>query len=337
MALWKLKLEDWINKRLVANFGTISAAIGQTAGYAGYSRLSLFLALSRTRHGLLDVCTPLLVALLWLGHVPDAATAGLGILAALAGYTSVYALNDIVDYRTDKEKLEQTGEVDKGDYLDGTAIRHPLARGYLSMNEAIAWAGGWGAVSLSAAFALNPICAFILVLGCMLEAVYCLMLRVSHLRTLVSGVIKTLGGLAAVFAVDVLPDPALLLLVFFWLFFWEIGGQNIPADWHDIDEDTLLEARTVPVAFGPETAGHLVLFTLGISLLLSAVLFAAVPLHFPLLLYFAALGVGIYLCMVPGVRLWLHKDRDSASALFNRASWYPCALLAVVLLALTIG
>ena len=30
-----------------------------------------------------------------------------------------------------------------------------------------------------------------------------------------------------------------MLLIFFWLFFWEIGGQNIPADWHDIEESYL--------------------------------------------------------------------------------------------------
>ena len=82
------------------------------------------------------------------------------------------------------------------------------------------------------------------------------MLQVSHLRTLVSGIVKTLGGLAAVFAVDATPDPGLLLLLFFWLFFWEIGGQNVPNDWHDIEEDTSLQARTVPVSLGAEDSEH---------------------------------------------------------------------------------
>ncbi len=302
--------------------------------FSGLAKIKLFLALSRTRHGLLDICTPLLAALLWLGHIPDPRTTVLGILAAVGGYTSVYALNDIVDYRSDKEKLGRTAEGQKGAYLDGTSIRHPLARGYLSMKEAVAWAGGWGVLSLAAAFLLNPVCALILVVGCILETVYCLLLRVSPYRVLVSGIVKTLGGLAAVFAVDPSPAPVLLLLIFFWLFFWEIGGQNIPADWHDIEEDTLLKARTVPVAFGPDKASAIALGTLSASLLLSGILFQAVPLPFPSYLYLAVLAVGIYFFLIPALRLRQERDRVAAASLFNRASWYPCALLVVTFFAL---
>jgi 4-hydroxybenzoate polyprenyltransferase len=64
---------------------------------SGFARLKLFLALSRTPHGLLDLATPLLAALLWLGHLPPGDVTALGILGAFAGYTAVYALNDIVD------------------------------------------------------------------------------------------------------------------------------------------------------------------------------------------------------------------------------------------------
>jgi len=170
-----------------------------TAEYSGFSRIKLFLALSRTPHGLLDICTPLLVALLWLGHPPDSRIIVLGIIAAFSGYTAVYALNDIVDYRSDKKKISQAGFDRDASYLDGTRIRHPLARGHLRMSEAIAWAGCWAALSLVAAYLLNPVCALILVIGCILETGYCLLLRVSHLRTLVSGIVKTLGGLAAYF------------------------------------------------------------------------------------------------------------------------------------------
>ena len=296
------------------------------------SRVKMFLALSRTPHGLLDMCTPLLAALLWLGHPPDPRIMVLGMIAAFAGYTAVYALNDIVDYENDREKIAQANSFRDSGYLDGAFIRHPLAHGLLSMPEAVAWASGWGMVSLGTAWLLNPVCALILVVGCILETLYCLMFQVSPLRTLVSGIVKTLGGLAAVFAVDAAPDPALLLLLFLWLFFWEIGGQNVPADWHDLQEDISLKAKTTPATLGPNSASRIVLATLGASLGLSAVLFRTAPLHMALPLYTAVLFAGVYLLILPALRLFRTWARADASALFNRASYYPGILL---LLALT--
>ena len=67
------------------------------------------MALSRTPHGLIDMATPGLAAMLWLGKVPSLPVLLLGILTAFAGYTAVYALNDVVDYRVDREKIRETG------------------------------------------------------------------------------------------------------------------------------------------------------------------------------------------------------------------------------------
>ncbi len=304
--------------------------------HGGYSRIKLFMALSRTPHGLLDMCTPLLAALLWLGHSPEPQVILEGMIAAFAGYTAVYALNDIVDYRHDKEKISQAGFRHNADYLDAAYYRHPLAQGFLSMPEAIAWAGGWMLVSLLFAYLLNPVCALILVGGCVLEVIYCRLLQITHLRTLVSGIVKTLGGLAAIFAVDATPNVSLLLLLFLWLFFWEIGGQNVPADWHDIQEDTLLKARTVPVTLGPRTASTIVMATLAISVALSAILFRKAPLHFPLPLYLAAVILGVYLLIIPALHLFRTRDREEAAVLFNRASLYPGILLVIVLSALSL-
>ncbi len=295
-----------------------------------------FLALSRTPHGLLDICSPLLAALLWLGRLPEPHIIIQGTVAAFAGYTAVYALNDIIDYQNDKKKIGHTGFRHNTGYLDAAFVRHPLAQGYLNMPEAIAWAGSWMIISLLNAYLLNPICALILVIGCFLEITYCLLLQVSHLRTLVSGIVKTLGGLAAIFAVDASPEPGLLLLIFFWLFFWEIGGQNVPADWHDIEEDISLQARTVPVALGPKIASIIVLSTLCCSIVLSVILFRVAPLQVPFPLYLATLFAGIYLLLVPAVRLFKTRDRDEAAALFNRASYYPCLLFIFALIALAI-
>jgi 4-hydroxybenzoate polyprenyltransferase len=305
-----------------------------TAEQSGLARFKLFLALSRTPHGLLDLATPLLAALLWLGRLPPVEVTVLGILAAFAGYTAVYALNDIVDYRTDREKIGQAGFHRDIAYLDAAFVRHPLAQGLLSLPAAVAWAGGWALISLFAAYLLNPVCALILVGGCILETAYCLLLKISQLRALVSGVVKTLGGLAAVFAVDPSPEPSFLCLLFLWLFFWEIGGQNVPADWHDIEEDAALAARTVPVVYGPRGASVIVLGTLLASVFLSGLLLGHSPLGLEVSHLIAALAAGGFFLLWPAVCLFRTRDRKEAALLFNRASYYPLSLLVLVGVAL---
>jgi 4-hydroxybenzoate polyprenyltransferase len=131
----------------------------------------------------------------------------------------------VVDYRTDKAKIGEGGLTGEG-YLDGIMVRHPMAQGLLSFKEGLAWAMAWTAVALAGAYLLNPICALIFILGCVLEAVYCFMLTISHWRTLVSGVVKTLGGVAAVYAVDSNPSPLFLALLFLFIFFWEIAAES---------------------------------------------------------------------------------------------------------------
>jgi len=305
-----------------------------TAQFTGFSRFKLFLALSRTPHGLLDLATPLLAALLWLGRIPSAQTAVLGIIAAFAGYTAVYALNDIVDYETDRGKIGQAGFSRQENYLDGAFVRHPLAQGLLTMWEAMTWAGGWTLISLGAAYLLNPVCAYILIAGCILEIIYCKLLTVTRFRTLVSGMVKTLGGLAAVFAVDPSPDPDFLLLLFIWLFFWEIGGQNVVADWHDIEEDRALGAKTIPVLYGTRDGSIIVLVCLVTSMVLNAIFLWQAPLAFPPFLYIGALATGYFLLLRPALRLYRSRRRDHASALFNSASYYPASLLVITVLAL---
>ena len=62
-------------------------------------QIKLFLALSRTPHGLLDLATPALAAILCLGALPPLSTTLVGLITVFSGYTAVYALNDLVDYR----------------------------------------------------------------------------------------------------------------------------------------------------------------------------------------------------------------------------------------------
>jgi len=88
-----------------------------TRSYSGLSRLKLFWALSRTPHGLIDMAMPALGALLYLGEFPSIRIVLLGLITVFSGYTAVYALNDIVDYKSDKEKVSIGGYGSKlGDF-----------------------------------------------------------------------------------------------------------------------------------------------------------------------------------------------------------------------------
>ena len=298
----------------------------------GLSRLKLFLALSRTPHGILDMATPALGALLWLGGFPPAGVIALGLLTAFAGYTAVYALNDVVDYRVDREEVRQGTLPESGGDLDAIFVRHPLAHGLLSLKEALLWTGGWALTALIGAYLLNPICALIFLAGGLLEAIYCLLLRVSYLRTLVSGVVKTLGAIAAVFAVDPVPSLGFLSILFLWIFFWEIGGQNIPNDCADLQEDLRLRAQTIPVKFGLTGSIRLILAALLFTVAISIVLFWMTPYRLGYPYPAGSLLAGFFLLLLPAYRLYRGESPDEAIALFNRASNYPVAMLFVVMI-----
>ena len=278
------------------------------------------------------MATPALAALLSFGGLPPAGVIALGLLTAFAGYTAVYALNDVVDYRVDREKALQGMLPDAGGDLDAVYLRHPLAQGFLTLREALSWTVGWALVALIGAYLLNPVCALIFLAGGALEAIYCLLLRVSYLRVVVSGVVKTLGAVAAVFAVD--PEPSLLFLtaLFLWIFFWEVGGQNIPNDWTDLQEDLRLDAETVPVRFGPEGSIRLIVASLLLAVGLSLALFWSTPNRLGPQYLAGAVLAGSLLLLLPAYRLHRGKAPAEAIALFNRASYYPPAMLFVVMI-----
>jgi 4-hydroxybenzoate polyprenyltransferase len=295
------------------------------------SNVKLFLALSRTTHGLLDLATPALSALLWLGAFPSPWIVAVGLLTAFSGYTAVYALNDLVDYRTDLERVRNGPLKDTGDYLDTVFVRHPLAQGALSFRKGLVWAAFWAVTALIGASMLGPVCVVLFLGGVILEAIYCLMLKVSHLRVLVSGLVKTLGGIAAVFAVDQTPSPLFLLLLFLWLFFWEIGGQNLPADWHDIEEDSELGYRTIPVRCGIRATSALILLSLVMAVGLGTCLLSTATGQFSIFLVGGSLLVGLFLLALPAYQACRSEAVSDVDALFAKASLYPLALLALLL------
>jgi 4-hydroxybenzoate polyprenyltransferase len=302
----------------------------------GLSRLKLYFALSRTPHGLLDMCTPAFGALLWLGHFPTLGVILLGLITTFAGYTAVYALNDVIDFEADKEKAATDGFSTSQNDLDSLIVRHPMAQGLMSFKQGLIWTLAWGSVALIGAYILNPVCVLIFLAGCSLEAIYCMLWRVSPFRTIVSGAVKTSGAIAAVFAVDPSPSWVYVGLLFLNLFFWEIGGQNIPNDWVDLNEDKRFKAQTIPVCFGLQASRQMVLGALVLAICLNGLVFYFSQMDYIAFCVAISLVVGIYLLLMPALRLYRTLQAADAMSLFNRASYYPPALFVIVLFALMI-
>jgi 4-hydroxybenzoate polyprenyltransferase len=293
--------------------------------------LKLFFALSRTPHGLIDMAAPAVAALLCLGHFPSFRVTLIGLITVFAGYTAVYALNDLVDLKADKEKVRIGGYSDEENYLDGAMVRHPMAKGALSLSSGLAWTLGWSVIALAGAYWLNPVCLYIFLAGCVLESIYCLLCRVTPLRTVVNGVVKTLGAIAAVYAVNPEPSFLFLIVLFLWIFFWEIGGQNIPCDWTDIEEDRQFKAKTIPVLWGTGRAGSISVATLVCAMFLHFALFWVSPLVPSPIVLLGALAINACLLLWPVLKLDEGRDRRNAIELFNKASYYPLATLILVL------
>lgn len=292
-----------------------------------------FFALSRTTHGILDIAAPAFCALLWLGKFPHLQVILLSLFAAFAGYTAIYALNDLVGIRVDREKFLGSG-INPGYSVEASDMRYPLARNLVSVRSGWIWFATWFLLALIGSYLLNPTISVILVAAAVLEIIYCLLFKVTYLRTLVSGLVKSCGPIAAVFVVNSNPPLHLLLLQLAWLFFWEVGGQNIPADWNDIAEDKRVNAKTIPLQFGTKAAGLIVIVSLTLSVItnLFFVLISPAKLALPYLL--ASLLVGYLLLLQPGFQLYRSGESRKAARLFDRASYYP--LIQLVLIALFI-
>jgi 4-hydroxybenzoate polyprenyltransferase len=291
--------------------------------------MNRYFALSRTTHALLDIALPGFCALLWLGKFPELPVLLLALFTVFAAYTAIYALNDLVGMVGDREKFK--GGINDGYSVEASALRYPLARDVLSVRAGWIWFSVWFIIAVIGAFLLNGAILIILFAAAVLEVIYCLLFKVTYLRVLVSGLVKSSGPIAAIFAVDYHPSPNLLLLVFAWVFFWEIGGQNIPADWNDTVEDRRVNAKTIPIHFGFKKAGLIVVVALTITVLTSLFLPVVSPIRLGWPYLLTSLVVGIILLLRPGYQLYKqHQEGRLAARLFDNASYYPLAHLAII-------
>ena len=287
-----------------------------------------FLALSRSAHGLLDIAMPGFVALLWLGRFPEPLVLALCLGAAMAGYTAIYALNDIMGARDDAEKV--AGGISPGYAVEASAMRYPIAQKLISMKGALTWFCFWMAVAVVCIWFVNPAILAILLAAAVLEIAYVKLFKVTWTRTFISGLVKSAGPVAAVFAVIDQPPIAELALMLAWLMLWEIGGQNIPADWNDIAEDRRVGASTIPLVFGLPAAARVVLLLLTGVVVLSLMLPVMSPLQLGWPYRLAALTSGIVLLLAPAWRLMRTLDGRQAAHLFDRSSLYPLAMLVII-------
>ncbi len=296
--------------------------------------MNRFFALSRTSHGILELATPAFCALLWLGHFPTWPVILLSIFTAFAAYTAIYALNDLVGIVVDREKFSVSG-INPGYSVEASEMRYPLARNILPYKKGLFWMVTWFILALIGSYLLNPIIVFILTAAAILEVVYVSLLKITYLRTIVSGLVKASGPIAAVFVVDPNPSPASLLLLLIWLFFWEIGGQNVPADWNDTAEDRRVNAKTIPIHFGVDKAGIIVISALTITVITSAFLPTVSPINLGLPYIALSLVIGYIFLLQPGFQLNKNKDGRDAARLFDRASYYPMAQFVLIAIIVT--
>jgi len=288
-----------------------------------------FFALSRTTHGILDLAAPGFTAVLWSGVIPEWQTILLSIFTAFAAYTAIYALNDLVGIVVDREKFADGG-IKEGYSVEASDLRYPLAQKVLSYRSGAFWFLVWFVAAMIGSYFLNPTIVFILIAAAVLEVIYCLLLKVTYWRTLVSGLVKASGPIAAVFVVDANPSLKFLLLLFAWILFWEIGGQNVPADWNDTLEDMRVGAKTIPIRFGPQKAGLVVLFSLGFTVVISMFLPIISPLVLGLPYLVASAAAGYFLLLQPSYQLYKIQDGRLAARLFDKASYYPLTQLLII-------
>lgn len=290
-------------------------------------QLKLFLALSRTPHLLIDLTTPMAAALLCIGRFPPLSTIILGLITVFAGYACIYALNDVTDYELDRKRMGDLPREEACFDLDCIFVRHPLAQGFITFTGGIVWTALWGFIALVGAALLHPVCAVIFIVGALLEMIYCKFYGYSQWKILIAATVKNLGSLAAIYAVN--PDPPLefIVIVFIWVAFWEVGGQNIPNDLVDMEEDRRLGGKTIPVVYGPNLSVLIILVTLVASFVLGIGLVFLSPLAFKAVYTVGSIISGLLFLVLPLKRFLAGKDTSKAMNLFNQASLYPVGIL----------
>jgi 4-hydroxybenzoate polyprenyltransferase len=279
---------------------------------------------SRGRWALLSVAQPGLAAVLALGGLPSLGVSVIGLMAAAAGFLALSALNDVLERRMGAA-THPAGASRAGRRVVGPSRRlRAAAGGQLGLRPSLALILSLGGLSAVLAFVLAPRCLLIWGVAVGLDIVYCTLRSVTPWKTVVSGVMVGLGGLAGWVAVAPLSPRALTVFVFLAL--WQIGGRDIAGGVVDVDVDRYRGVTTVATVYGPLAAARAACVVGFVALAATVTLPMAGGTFNDL-----ALAAGVLLLAWPGAKLWYSPTSAEAAAYRDRAIFYPAAVLLVAL------
>ena len=141
----------------------------QTPSLRLHERVNAYFGLSRMSHSVLDVAHPCVGALVALGSFPPPVPLLIGLIAASSGFTAIFGLNDVMDWRVDRERIRRHPRESSPFDIDALGCRHPIAQGKLRFRNALGWVLFWSLLSLCLAFALNPLCSLTYFKFCIAE------------------------------------------------------------------------------------------------------------------------------------------------------------------------
>ena len=284
---------------------------------------------SRGKQALLTVAQPALGAVLALAGLPSWRVIAIGLPAACAASFALYALNDLLDRKVDARSLAVgKSEVPEHD-IDTAFVRHPLARGVLSLRVSVVWVAGLTAVAVVGTALLNPLSLLFFGAAVATQFVYCALRSVTCWKTVLSGVMVGFGGLAGWVAVAPLRWNALAVFVF--LACWEIGGRNIVNDLSDLESDARVGIRTVASVHGEAAAAR------AAAAVATACLVSTALLPMPLASVVLALVLGVWSLAWPAVNLLRRPTPAQAASYFNHGSPYPDLVLIAALVGLALS
>jgi 4-hydroxybenzoate polyprenyltransferase len=277
-----------------------------------------------------------MAAMLWLGHFPPLWVVVVGLITAFAGYTAVYALNDLVDHRVDRERISFKGESKELFHVDEVLMPHPVAQGMLSFASGLTWCVFWAAVALVGAWWLNPFCMLLFVISAALEAIYCKLLRVTHLKIIAAAAVKSIGGLAGVFAVNPAPAPGFVALLILWMASWEVGGQNIANDIVDMEDDARVSARTTLTVKGVRESVFRLIVSISMAVVCSVAIYWLAGPNVGPFYPIGAVILGWVLLVEPARKVYYDPSPANAASLFNKASYMPTCFLGLVVVSILV-
>lgn len=284
-------------------------------------KLVLILDFARSRSALFSLGEPAVGALLAYRGVPTAKVILLGIVAALAGYFCVYALNDLLDLKADRREIAfKADQPDTGSdvaQLDIIAVRHPVAAGALSLWAGIAFVVTLGIIGFTAAYFLRPLCAWLFIVCALLQVLYCSLRHRTWLKIIPAGVMVSVGGLAGWFAIPKTTFGWGAAAFFILLLLWEIAGRNLSNDLADVEHDRLVGIRTFAATRGTGAAVKAIV----VGACLMPVVALLQPSSWITRVILAAVALGTM--TGPSLLLLRRGPEREAQHYFNRASLFP--------------